>query len=140
MARRLLAQHIACPLPIQRQDQACRAATISAGPLVLVGYLPASEAVSLLHSRHASLAKGLLKQIVKAARDLRKAHATENLTTGITTRRLLAMCARLERGSELPRALEVCVLNKAPQEDTKVIRETFEHHLGPRMKENRDSK
>ena len=108
--------------------------------VVYFDYLPAGEEVSLLHSRHASLAKGLLKQIVKAARDLRKAHATENLTTDITTRRLLALCTRLARGNELPRALDVCVLNKAPQEDAKVIRETFEHHLGPRMKENRDSK
>jgi hypothetical protein len=37
----------------------------------------------------------------------------------------------VERGNELPRALSVCVLNKVPQEDRKVIQETFEHHVGP---------
>ena len=38
---------------------------------------------------------------------------------------------RLERGNEFPRALQVCVLNKVPAEDRKVIQETFEHHVGP---------
>jgi len=47
-----------------------------------------------------------------------------------TTRRLLAMCARLERGSDFRRALAVCVLNKVPPEDRKVIGETFDHHVG----------
>ena len=45
--------------------------------------------------------------------------------------RLLALCARLERGNEFPRALQVCVLNKVPDEDRKVIAETFDHHVGP---------
>jgi hypothetical protein len=53
------------------------------------------------------------------------------LTTVLTTRRLLALCARLERGAEFSRALQVCVLNKVPPEDRKVIGETFDHHLGP---------
>ncbi|NLX23211.1 MAG: hypothetical protein GXY55_16290 [Phycisphaerae bacterium] len=48
-----------------------------------------------------------------------------------STRRLLALCARLERGNAFARALEVCVLNKAPAEDRKDIAETFEHHVGP---------
>ena len=48
-----------------------------------------------------------------------------------TSRRPLALCARLERGNEFPRAPQVCVLNKVPQEDVRVIRETFEHHVGP---------
>ena len=49
----------------------------------------------------------------------------------VTTRRLLALCTRLTRGNDFQRALAVCVLNKAPQEDAKVIQETFDHHLGP---------
>jgi hypothetical protein len=49
----------------------------------------------------------------------------------ITTRRLLAMCARLARGNDFQRALTVCVLNKAPEEDRKIIAETFDHHVGP---------
>ena len=40
------------------------------------------------------------------------------------------MCARLERGNDFQRALTVCVLNKVPPEDVKVIRETFDHHVG----------
>lgn len=68
--------------------------------------------------------------MVKSAYDLRRAHANEELTTVLTTRRLLALCARLERGNGFPRALQVCVLNKVPQEDVHVIRETFEHHVG----------
>ena len=87
--------------------------------------------MALLRARHPSLRADLLKQIVKAARDLRKSHAEEALTSVITTRRLLALCARLARGNEVERALNVCVLNKAPAEDFKVIRETFDHHLGP---------
>jgi hypothetical protein len=75
--------------------------------------------------------KDLLKCMVKAAGDLRKAHAEEQLTTVLTTRRLLALCARLERGNDFQRALNVCVLNKVPAEDQKVIAETFEHHVGP---------
>ena len=43
---------------------------------------------------------------------------------------MLAMCARLARGNDFQRALTVCVLNKVPPEDVKVIRETFDHHLG----------
>lgn len=35
--------------------------------------------------------------MVQAAGDLRKAHAGEELTTVVTTRRLLTLCARLER-------------------------------------------
>ena len=93
-------------------------------------YLPQGHEEGLLRSRHPSLDKAMLKQLVKAANDLRKAHAAEELTTVVTTRRLLALCARLERGNEFSRALEVCVLNKAPQEDGKVLRETFAHHLG----------
>jgi hypothetical protein len=69
--------------------------------------------------------------MVKAASDLRKAHAQEELTTVITTRRLLALCATLARGSDFPRALTACILNKVPQEDVKVIQETFDHHVGP---------
>jgi len=94
-------------------------------------YLPAKQEVDLLHSRHSSLKKDLLKCIVKAAGDLRNAHANEQLTTVVTTRRLLALCARLERGNDFQRALQVCVLNKAPQEDAKVLKETFDHHVGP---------
>lgn len=97
-------------------------------------YLPQKQEVSLLKSRHASLGKDLLKRLVKAATDLRKSHAAEELTTVITTRRLLALCTRLERGNDLPRALAVCVLNKVPQEDATVVRETFDHHLGPLAK------
>ena len=99
--------------------------------VVHLDYLPLKQEVDLLRSRHASLGKDLLKRLVKAAADLRKSHAAEELTSVITTRRLLALCARLERGNDLPRALAVCVLNKSPQEDVKVIRETFDHHLGP---------
>ena len=91
---------------------------------------------------------------VKAAGDLRKAHAAEQLTTVITTRRLLALRARLgpwlngdakrpacgqcppvvsrvERGNDFQRAMAVCILNKVPDEDRKVISETFDHHVGP---------
>jgi len=98
--------------------------------VVHLDYLPAKDEVDLLNSRHTSLGKDLLKRLVKAATDLRKSHAAEELTTVITTRRLLALCARLERGNDIPRALAVCVLNKSPQEDVKVIQETFDHHLG----------
>jgi hypothetical protein len=97
-------------------------------------YLPAKEEVGLLRMRHPSLQADLLRRIVKAAIDLRKCHAEEALTSVITTRRLLALCARLERGNAVQRALGVCVLNKAPGEDVKVIRETFDHHLGPMLK------
>ncbi len=102
--------------------------------VVHLDYLPSKQEVDLLKSRHASLGKDLLKRLVKAATDLRKSHAAEELTSVITTRRLLALCARLERGNEMPRALAVCVLNKVPQEDTTVVRETFDHHLGPLAK------
>jgi len=98
--------------------------------VVHMDYLPAKQEVGLLRSRHPSLGKDLLKRMVKAAGDLRKAHAEEQLTTAISTRRLLAMCARLERGNDFQRALTVCVLNKVPSEDVKVIRETFDHHVG----------
>lgn len=99
--------------------------------VVHMDFLPAKQEVELLRARHGSLNKDLLKRIVKAADDLRKAHAEEQLTTVISTRRLLALCARLERGNEFKRALHVCVLNKVPPEDVKVIQETFDHHLGP---------
>ena len=95
--------------------------------VVHMDFLPAGEEVGLLRSRHACLAKDLLKRIVKAATDLRKAHAEEQLTTVVSTRRLLALCARLERGNDFQRALTVCVLNKVPPEDVKVIHETFDH-------------
>jgi hypothetical protein len=62
---------------------------------------------------------------------VRKAHAQEKLTTVVTTRRLLALCARLSRGNDFPRALSACILNKVPPEDRKVIGETFDHHVGP---------
>jgi len=77
---------------------------------------------------------------VKAASDLRKAHAQEELTTIITTRRLLALCARLARGNDFPRALTACILNKVPQEDVKVIQETFDHHVGPMAGKTSSSK
>ena len=99
--------------------------------VVHIDYLPADDEVKLLRSRYPAVKKDLLKCIVKAAGDLRKAHANEELTTVLTTRRLLALCARLERGNEFPRALQVCVLNKVPTEDRKVIEETFDHHVGP---------
>ena len=98
--------------------------------VVHMDYLPAKEEIRLLRSRHPSLGRDLLKRVVKAAGDLRKAHAEEQLTTAISTRRLLAMCARIERGNDFQRALTVCVLNKVPPEDVKVIRETFDHHVG----------
>ena len=99
--------------------------------VVHIDYLPDHHEIGLLHARHPSLKKDLLTCIVKATADLRKAHAAEELTTVITTRRLLALCARLERGNEFPRAMQVCVLNKVPDEDRKVIAETFDHHVGP---------
>lgn len=49
----------------------------------------------------------------------------------ITTHWLLALCARVERGNDFQRALSVCVLNKVPAEDQRVISETFDHHVGP---------
>ena len=64
--------------------------------------------------------------MIKAATDLRKAHAQEELTTVITTRQLLALRARLSRGNDFPRALMVCILNTVPQEDVKVIQQTFD--------------
>jgi cobaltochelatase CobS len=98
--------------------------------VVHIDYLPAEDEVRLLHSRYPAVKKDLVKCMVKAAGDLRKAHANEELTTVLTTRRLLALCARLERGNEFPRALQVCVLNKVPSEDRKVLKETFQHHVG----------
>ena len=99
--------------------------------VVHIDYLLAEQEVELLRSRHPSLQTNLLTCIVRAAADLRKAHVAEELTTVVTTRRLLALCARLERGNDFGRAITVCVLNKAPQEDRKVIAETFDHHVGP---------
>ena len=99
--------------------------------VVHIDYLPTDDEVKLLHSRYPAVKKDLLKCMVKAAGELRKAHAEEQLTTVLTTRRLLALCARLERGNDFPRALQVCVLNKVPVEDRKVIQETFDHHVGP---------
>ncbi|GMU20514.1 MAG: hypothetical protein AMXMBFR13_06110 [Phycisphaerae bacterium] len=99
--------------------------------VVHIDYLPDKQEAELLHSRHPAIKKDLLKCMVKAAGDLRRAHANEELTTVLTTRRLLALCARLARGNEFPRALAVCVLNKVPEEDRKVIAETFDHHVGP---------
>ena len=98
--------------------------------VVHIDYLPADDEVRLLHSRYPAVKKDLLKRMVKATGDLRRAHAEEQLTTVLTTRRLLALCARLERGNVFSRALAVCVLNKAPAEDRKVIQETFDHHVG----------
>ena len=99
--------------------------------VVHIDYLPAKQEADLLRSRHPALSKELLKRLVRAANDLRKAHAAEQLTTVVTTGRLLALCARLERGNDFQRALTVCVLNEAPQEDVKVIHETFDHPVGP---------
>ena len=99
--------------------------------VVHVDYLPIAQEIGLLKSRHKRLKKDLLTCLVKAAADLRKAHAEEQLTTVITTRRLLALCARLARGNDFQRALTVCVLNKVPDEDRKIIAETFDHHVGP---------
>ena len=59
--------------------------------VVHIDYLPADDEVRLLHSRFPAVKKDLLKCMVKAASDLRKAHAEEQLTTVITTRRLLAL-------------------------------------------------
>ncbi|HSA28868.1 MAG TPA: MoxR family ATPase [Phycisphaerae bacterium] len=99
--------------------------------VVHIDYLPADDEVKLLQSRYPAVKKDLLKCMVKAASDLRQSYEQEQLTTVITTRRLLALCARLERGSDFRRALAVCVLNKVPPEDRKVIGETFDHHVGP---------
>ena len=74
--------------------------------VVHIDYLPADEEVRLLHARHPAVKKDLLRCLVAAAGDLRRAHANEELTTVITTRRLLALCARLERGNDFPRALQ----------------------------------
>ena len=98
--------------------------------VVHIDYLPEKQEVELLHARHSSIKKDLLKSMVKAAGDLRKAHANEELTTVLTTRRLLALCARLERGNDFQRALQVCVLNKAPSEDSRVMR-CPTSHKGP---------
>lgn len=99
--------------------------------VVHIDYLPAKEEISLLKARHASLGKQMLTCLVKAAGDLRKAHAEEQLTTTVTTRRLLALCARLARGNDFERALHTTLLNKVPPEDRKVIAEAFDHHVGP---------
>lgn len=99
--------------------------------VVHVDYLPLKEEIRLLQARHASIKKDLLTCLVTAAGDLRKAHAEEQLTTTVTTRRLLALCARIERGNDFARALQTTVLNKVPPEDRKVIAETFDHHVGP---------
>lgn len=99
--------------------------------VVHMDHLPAKQEIDLLRARHPGLNKDLIKCMVKSAGDLRKAHAEEQLTTVISTRRLLALCARLDRGNDFDRALIVCVLNKVPPEDVKVIRETFDHHVGP---------
>lgn len=102
--------------------------------VVHIDYLPAKEEMSLLKARFPILPKDLLACLVKAAGDLRKAHAEEQLTTTVTTRRLLALCARLARGNDLPRALQTTLLNKVPPEDRKVIAETIDHHVGPQSK------
>lgn len=99
--------------------------------VVHMDFLPAKDEVNLLRARHSSLDKKLLTALVKAAGDLRKANAEEQLTTTITTRRLLALCARLSRGNDFPRALQTTLLNKVPPEDRKVIAEAFDHHVGP---------
>jgi len=99
--------------------------------VVRMDHLPPKQEIELLRARHSRLNNDLIKCMVKSAGDLRKAHAEEQLTTVLSTRRLLALCARLDRGNDFDRALTVCVLNKVPPEDVKVIRETFDHHVGP---------
>lgn len=99
--------------------------------VVELPYLDAKDEISLLKSRHSGLDRKLLTALVKAAGDLRKAHGEEQLTTTVTTRRLLALCARLARGNDFQRALQTTLLNKVPPEDRKVIAETLDHHVGP---------
>lgn len=99
--------------------------------VVHVDYLPAAAEVRLLQSRFSNLNGSLISALVQAANDLRKAHAEQQLTTTVTTRRLLALCTRLARGNDLPRALQTTLLNKVPPEDRKVIAETIDHHVGP---------
>jgi hypothetical protein len=60
-------------------------------PVGHIDYLSADDEIKLLHSRYPAVKKDLLKCMIKAAGDLRKAHAEEQLTTILTTRRLLAL-------------------------------------------------
>jgi hypothetical protein len=68
---------------------------------------------------------------VKAASDLRKAHAQEELTPLITTQLLLTLCAWLSRCSRFQRAISGCILNRVQQEGVRVIPQTFDHRVGP---------
>lgn len=98
--------------------------------VVELDYLSSAEEVKLILSRHPGLNHQLIGQIVEAANKLRRAFRNHNVSTVLSTRRVLSLCCRLERGNGCAQALRVCVLNKMPPEDVGVAIEVFERCTG----------
>ena len=98
--------------------------------VVKLDYLPPTEEAELLHKRHPDLDSTVICNMVAAANELRTAFREHKISTVLSTRRLLALCSRLESGNPWQRALHICVLNKIPSDDARFTESIFERVMG----------
>ena len=95
-----------------------------------VDYLPPKQELEVLRSRVPGCPKPLARKLVNVATDIRQARENDQVYCTFSTRRLIDVARKYTQLDDLPAALELAVLNRLTGEDTQVVFEVFQRHLG----------
>ena len=95
-----------------------------------VDYLPPKQELAVLRSRVPKCPKALARKLVNIATDVRRARENDQVYCLFSTRRLIDIARKYIQLNDLAAALELAVLNRLQGEDTQVVFEICQRHLG----------
>lgn len=101
--------------------------------VIYLDYPDEKTETEILSKKVSKLKKADIRKLVKCARQVREAALREECYCSFSTRRLLAFARKYDQLGNLSKALELTVLNKLSRDDSHVVAEIAQRHLGTLM-------
>jgi len=98
--------------------------------IVTVGYVEREDEIEILGRLVPGCKKNLIKKLVLAADDVRKARENEQVFCTLSTRRLIDIARKTVQLGNLYQALDVALMSRLAPEDRSVTEEIFQRHIG----------
>jgi cobaltochelatase CobS len=104
--------------------------------VIYLDYPDEKTETEIISQKVSKLKKTDIRKLVKCARQVREAAMREECYCSFSTRRLLAFARKYDQLGNLSKALELTVLNKLSKDDSRVVAEIAQRHLGTLMSPN----
>ena len=98
--------------------------------VIYLDYPDEKNEIEIISRKVSKIKKTEVRRMVKCARQVREAFDREECCCTFSTRRLLAFANKFAQLGNLPKALELTVLNKLSLDDRRVVEEITQRHLG----------